>query len=139
MDKKIESWILWACTVLLNLQCVIGANSSYKSPLLPRWSSKWRCHHFKKSNSSREYYTLISLISQTIFKQLQMQPFKHPCIVWGIHLPDIVLPWQKYSCQNIPFIHKLQFSFEERHYFFYQEILSLQHIQQSSEHAAFLF
>ena len=72
----------------------------------------------KKSNSSREYYTLISLISQTIFKQLQMQPFKHPCIVWGIHLPDIVLPWQKYSCQNIPFIHKLQFSFEERHYFF---------------------
>ena len=72
----------------------------------------------KISNSSREYYTLISLISQTIFKQLQMQPFKHPCIVWGIHLPDIVLPWQKSSCQNIPFIHKLQFSFEERHYFF---------------------
>ena len=99
-----ESWELWAWVFLLNLQCVIGA----------RWPSKWRCHH-KKINSSREYYTLISLISQTIFKQLQMQPFKHPCIVWGIHLPDIVLPWQKYSCQNIPFIHKLQFSFEERH------------------------
>ena len=64
-----------------------------------------------------------------------MQQFKHPCILWGIHLPDIVLPWQKYSCQSIPFIHKLQFSFEERHNFL-QERVSLQNIKQSSEHAA---
>ena len=148
-----ESGGPWECVFLLNLQCVVGANSSYKSSCLmslPRWSSKWRCHHIKKEKNSsrnqivgggktvlREYYTLISLISQTIFNQLQMQPFKHPCILWGIHLPDIVLPWQKSSCQNIPFIHKLQFSFEERHYFF-QERVSLQNIKQSSEHAAFL-
>jgi hypothetical protein len=38
--------------------------------------------------------------------------FKHPCspcTLWGIHLPDIVLPWQKSSFQNRPFIHKLHF------------------------------
>ena len=47
------SWKLWErgpweCVFLLNLECVVGANSSYKSSCLmslPRWSSKWRCHH----------------------------------------------------------------------------------------------
>ena len=135
----IESPSLWACTFLLNLQCVIGANSSYKSSCLmslPRWSSKWRCH--QKENSSREYYTLISLLSQTIFKQLHMQPFKHPCIVWGIHLPDIVLPWQTSSCQNIPFIHMLQLSFEDRHYLFFIKKYYPYKIYSSPQHAAFL-
>ena len=51
----------------------------------------------KTTHISRESHTLIiSLISQTIFKQLQMQPLKHPCIVWGVYMPDIVLPWQKF-------------------------------------------
>ena len=66
--------------------------------------------------------------------------FKHPCspcTLWGIHLPDIVLPWQKFSFQNITFIHKLQFSFKARHHFF-QERVSLQNIKQSSKYAAFL-
>ena len=64
----------------------------------------------KKSNSSREYYALKSLVSQTIFKQLQMQPFKHPCIVWGIHLPDMVCCLGK----NLHVIDKLQFSSKEK-------------------------
>ena len=37
---------LWECFLLV-LQCVVGANSSYKSSCvmsLPRCSSKWRCH-----------------------------------------------------------------------------------------------
>ena len=85
----------------------------------------------------RDYHTLVS---QTVLKQLQMQPFKrpcNPCTLWGIHLPDIVLPWQKSSFQNRPFTHKLQFSFKARHYFF-QEKVSLQNTKQSSKYAAFL-
>ena len=66
---------------------------------LPRW-----CHQPKESAQNtnsrwretvlRDYYTLVRL---TNLKQLQMQPFKHPCTLWGIHLQDIVLPWQKSS------------------------------------------
>ena len=39
----LESGGLWECVFLFNLQCVVGAHSSYKSSCLmslPRWSSK---------------------------------------------------------------------------------------------------
>ena len=70
-------------SALFCLQCVVGANSSYTSSCLmslPRW-----CHQPKES-AQKDYYTLVRL---TNLKQLQMQPFKHPCTLWGIHLQDI--------------------------------------------------
>ena len=100
---------LWECVFLLVLQCVVGANSSYTSSCLmslPRCSSTWRCHQPKKSvkiASSRwrgnSIERLLHPSKPNILKQLHMQPCKHPCTSWGVHLPDIVLPWQKSSFQ----------------------------------------
>ena len=133
---------------LLVLQYVVGANSSYTSSCLMSLS---RCSSKEDAATSQkickkiqivgegetvliDYYTPVS---QTILKQLQMQPFKHPCTLWGIYLSNTVLPWQTSSFQNRSFTYKLQFSFKARHYFFQGRVF-IQNIKQSSKHAAFL-
>ena len=53
----------------------------------------------KITNSRRKWGTVLrencTIESQTILKQLQTQPLKHPCTLWGIHLQDMLLPWQQ--------------------------------------------
>ena len=112
-----ESGGLWECVFGLVLQYVVGANSSYTSSCLmplPRCSSKGdatRISWWGGNSIEIDYYILVSQIS---WKQLQMQSFKHPCAFWGIHLSDIVLPWQKSSLQNRTFIYTVNCNFLSR-------------------------
>ena len=84
-----------------------------------------RCRHQPKNlytNTNRrwrgnfliDYYTPVS---QTILKQLQMQPFKHPCTLWGIYLSNTALPWQTSSFQIRPFSPKKNCTHNYRNFY----------------------